>query len=438
MPRKIRIFRYDPAQPGAGRFDSFHLEIPNETTTTILDVLLRLQQEQDPTLAFRFACRVNMCGSCGMVIDGREALACKTNVSEIAAAKEITIRPMNHFPVIKDLVVDMAPFFDKYESVLPFFQPKAESAEPARIRPDSAERLAIAGATECIACGCCFSSCTMVSDHAGYAGPAALNRAFTLLADSRDGLFAERLDRALESCYDCRTELNCTDVCPKGISPTRAIKYMQRLAVKESAAGEGSVKQRAWGFGLLGAGAAAVLAGLAFFSARWASGGSFTAAIALLSLLFSFLGIWNARRHPVFMAVGVSCAAGIIYLALTGSADARPYGDRIAVPARPLTSSEARGLSLYASLECASCHQIRGMGGRRTGPDLSNVAAKRRTREDLVRYIRNPQAVRGSSAMPPYPLPDSDLRALADFVLALDFGRHPAKIVKREEVSTHE
>jgi len=276
MRRNIRVFRYDPRQAGSGHFDRYSLEVGAETTTTILDVLLRLQQEQDPTLAFRFACRVNMCGSCGMVINGKEALACKTNVSEIPAGGEITIRPLNHFPVIKDLVVDMAPFFEKYESVLPFFEPKREGTEPAQIRPDSRERLAIAGATECIACGCCVSSCTMAYYHEGYAGPAALNRAFTLLADSRDGLFAERLDRALLSCYDCRTEFNCTEVCPKGISPTRAIKYIQRLGLTHPAEESLPVSpveevmeqirqpldRRAWVAGALGAGAAAVLGAL--------------------------------------------------------------------------------------------------------------------------------------------------------------------------------
>lgn len=430
MPRTVRVFRYDPSQPGDGHFDTFNLDIPNETITTVLDVLLRLQQEQDPTLAFRFACRVNMCGSCGMVIDGKEALACKTNVSEIPAGKEITIRPMNHFPVIKDLVVDMDPFFRNYEAVLPFFEPKAGSAEPARIRPDSAERLVIAGATECIACGCCVSSCTMASHHEEYAGPAALNRAFTLLADSRDELFAERLDLALESCYDCRSEFNCTEVCPKGISPTRAIKYIQRLAVTHPNSTEQSTRPRAWTFGLLGFAAAAALGAYA----RWAPAGNLAIPAVGIAILFAALCVWNGRRHPVFMATGVTCVAGIVYLALTGIAGARrPYGDGIAVPARPLTASEARGLSLYASLECAFCHQIRGTGGHRTGPDLSNIAAKRRTRDELARSIRN-----GASAMPPYDLPDSDLRALSDFVLALDFSRYPAKTVKREEVLTHE
>ncbi len=264
--RNIRIFRYDPHNGGAGRFDSFTLAIPDETTTTILDVLLRVQREQDATLAFRYACRVNMCGSCAVVLNGHEALACKTNVSQIPAGKEITIRPLNHFPVIKDLVVDMDPFFRKYDDTLPFYEPRQEYTEPAQIRPDSRERREIGDATECIACGCCVSSCTMAHYHEAYAGPAALNRAFTLLADSRDALFEARLARAMESCYLCRTEFNCTEVCPKNISSTRAIKYIQRLAVKHRPkkarevpcpSGSVEVDRRAV---LLGGGAAAVLA----------------------------------------------------------------------------------------------------------------------------------------------------------------------------------
>lgn len=377
MPRTVRIFRYDPGQPDGGHFDTYQLDIPSETTTTVLDVLLRVQQEQDPTVAFRFACRVNMCGSCGMVIDGREALACKTNVSEIPAGKEISIRPLNHFPVIKDLVVDMEPFFQRFDGVLPFFHPKDPSPEPARIAPDSPERLAIAGSTECIACGCCVSSCTMVNDHAGYAGPAALNRAFTLIADSRDGLRDERLDRALASCYNCRTELNCTEVCPKGISPTRAIKFLQREAVSRRRA-----SHRPW--------------------AAWL---------------------------PVAMAAAVSCAIVLLYAMLTGRAVAK---DSVPVPARTLSASETRGLRLVSTLGCFGCHQIDGHAGARVGPDFANLAAKKRTPGDLVRFIRNP----GSSAMPPYPLADADLRALADFLLAV--GESPLKTIPRQEALKHE
>src|SRR5438477_6379482 len=229
--RNVRVFRYDPAVGGDGDFQSFVLEIPKESATTMLDVLLRLQREQDASIAFRFACRVNMCGSCGMVINGRERLACKTNVADIPAGQEITLRPMNHFPVIKDLVVDMDPLFKKFRETLSFFEPKEQLTEPAQIPPDSPERAEIRVTTDCIACGCCVSSCTMVHHHPDYAGPAALARAYSLIADSRDGLFAQRLASALPSCHECRTEANCTEVCPKGISPTRAIKYIQRVSL---------------------------------------------------------------------------------------------------------------------------------------------------------------------------------------------------------------
>lgn len=228
----VKIFRYDPEKGGEGSFQSYTLDIPDPKVTTILDVLLRIQKEQDSSLSFRFACRVNMCGSCGMVINGQEGLACKTNVCDLPAGQDITIRPLNHFPIVKDLVVDMGPFFDKYEAGLPFFEPKEHREEPYIIKPDSQERIDIGMATDCIACGCCVSSCTMVNYHDSYCGPASLNRAFTLLADVRDGLFEPRLTRALESCYNCRTEFNCTEVCPKNISGTRAIKYIQRLALK--------------------------------------------------------------------------------------------------------------------------------------------------------------------------------------------------------------
>src|SRR5688500_5869608 len=131
--RNVRVFRYDPTVGGDGDFQAFRLDFPDENAATMLDVLLRIQREQDPTIAFRFACRVAMCGSCGMVINGKERLACKTNVSDLPAGSEITLRPMNHFPVIKDLVVDMDPMFRKFRDTLSFFEPKDASPEPARI-----------------------------------------------------------------------------------------------------------------------------------------------------------------------------------------------------------------------------------------------------------------------------------------------------------------
>ena len=231
--RAFEVFRYDPTSGDEGHFDRFELEIEGESTTTILDVLFRIQREHDPSLTFRYACRVGMCGSCGMVINGREALACQTVIADLRY-KEITLRPLNHFPIVKDLLVDMDPFFEKYREALPYFEASLDTDEPSIIRPDSRERKDISFSTECIGCGLCVSSCTMAHWHKDYLGPGALNRAFTLLADSRDGLHEERLAQVLQACYYCRSEFNCTEVCPKEISPTRAIKYIQRLATKEA------------------------------------------------------------------------------------------------------------------------------------------------------------------------------------------------------------
>ena len=111
--RSVSVFRYDPSMHDEGHYDWYDVEIEDESLTTILDVLLNIQKEQDPSLSFRYACRVSMCGSCAMVVNGKERLACKTVVGDLKE-KETTIRPLNHFPIVKDLVVDMDPFFEKY------------------------------------------------------------------------------------------------------------------------------------------------------------------------------------------------------------------------------------------------------------------------------------------------------------------------------------
>ncbi|MBW2145842.1 MAG: succinate dehydrogenase iron-sulfur subunit [Deltaproteobacteria bacterium] len=232
--RVFKIFRYDPTTGEGDRYDRFELNVENEEQTSVLDALFRIRDGEDSTVAFRCACRVGMCGSCAMVINGRERLACKTIIGDLPPG-EITVRPLNHFPVVKDLTVDLQPFFEKYRKIQPYFEPKSDMQEPAIIRPDSEERLIISNHTECIACGACVSSCTMAFWDDEYVGPAALNRAFALLADSRDGLGSERLLHALgeHGCFRCHSEFNCTEVCPKEFSPTRAIKYIQMRALKE-------------------------------------------------------------------------------------------------------------------------------------------------------------------------------------------------------------
>ena len=177
---------------------------------------------------------------------------------------------------------------------------------------------------------------------------------------------------------------------------------------------------------------------LTYFSGPWESVGSLAVPALGVTLLFAVPFLGKTRQRPLAMGVGVTCVAAIVYLSLMGFEGARPYGQIIVVPDRPLTASEARGLHLFADRECAYCHQISGKGGHRTGPDLANIVAKGRTRDYLARFIRNPQLVSTTSIMPKYDLPQSDLQGLANFVLALDFNKYPAKVINREEILKHE
>lgn len=178
---------------------------------------------------------------------------------------------------------------------------------------------------------------------------------------------------------------------------------------------------------------------LTYFSGRWESVGSVLIPTAGIAVLFAVPFLARNRQggvgqRPLVMGAGVACILGIVYLSLTGFAGARPYGQVIPVPDRELTPAELRGLRIFVDRECAYCHQIDGKAGRRVGPDLANMAAKGRSREALVRYVKNPQGTTSGSIMPRYDLPDRDLQALADFMLALDFREQPIRIVQRSQV----
>jgi len=168
---------------------------------------------------------------------------------------------------------------------------------------------------------------------------------------------------------------------------------------------------------------------LTYFSGAWETVGSLAIPIVGIALLFCvpFVsgGLRGLANRPVGMAVGVSCIIGIVYLTLTGFEGARPYGQVILTPKVELTAAQTRGLYLYAERECSYCHNILGRGGHRTGPDLANVPGKKRSLDYLVKYVKDPQKVSTTSIMPKYELPDADLRALAEFMLALDFERGP-------------
>jgi len=228
MVYTFRIFRFNPKKDTKPYEQEFSVDLGDEEKITVLDALFKIQQGQDKTLSFRYCCRLAMCGSCALVINGREGLACKRLVKDLDSGP-ISLRPLNHIPIIRDLTVDLKSLINRLKRIEPYFIPRAPSVEPAKIRPTSRERQTIGLNTECIACGSCVSACTMMHWNPDYIGPMGLNRAFCLVADSRD-LTDKRLEQVADEngIYRCHMEFNCTDVCPKHLSPTRGIHYLKR------------------------------------------------------------------------------------------------------------------------------------------------------------------------------------------------------------------
>jgi fumarate reductase iron-sulfur subunit len=226
----MKVFRW---APGA-RERTQPYWVTSREGMTVLDALVDIQRREDPTLAFRYACRVGMCGSCAMVVNGRERWACRTLLATLGTAS-VTVRPLYHFPLVRDLVVDMASFRQKMQDVRAAFAPGAAPPAFAPIGGDTAERRAIDAGVECIGCGMCVSACTMVAHNARFPGPAALNRAFTLQADGRDGAHAERGALLLgeDALVRCHGQANCTAVCPMEISPTDSILRLRRRALSQ-------------------------------------------------------------------------------------------------------------------------------------------------------------------------------------------------------------
>lgn len=199
----------------------------------VLDALVAIQREQDPALGFRYSCRVGMCGTCTVRLDGRPVLACQTRIEP--TRQEIRLDPLAGLPVVRDLIVDMTPFFEEWARVKPYLVPRPEIAEPARIEPEAAERRIIDPALDCITCGACYAGCGIAGYRRDFLGPAALNRAMVLIADSRDAERSERLHSVTGSdgAWRCRYIHSCTAVCPKGLDPAGAIRRLRRWRLEE-------------------------------------------------------------------------------------------------------------------------------------------------------------------------------------------------------------
>ena len=232
---KVRIWRGTES----GGFQDF--EVPREESQTVLDVVTHVQRHLDPSLAYRFACRVGMCGSCAMTVNGQSRWTCRTHVSKVAEDGRLEIAPLHNLPVIRDLVTDMSEFFDKWAKAQGcFIGTRTRYDEFESVSPESAERQQVDAAIECIGCGVCYSACDVVTWNPDYAGPAALNRAWTLVKDVRDAASLERL-RAVAGdagVHACHTHMSCTDRCPKQISPTAGIAGLKRAIAKAALKGE--------------------------------------------------------------------------------------------------------------------------------------------------------------------------------------------------------
>jgi fumarate reductase iron-sulfur subunit len=223
----------------SGRFQRF--AVPRRPNQTVLDVVTEIQREQDPTLSYRFACRVGMCGSCAMTVNGRPRWTCRTRVSAVSTSgAALRLEPLRNFAVVKDLAVEMTTFFDKWRDAKGYFEPGAAPARDFAVVPPAtpARRAADAG-IECIGCGICYAACDVVAWDRAYLGPAALNRAWTLVNDVRDAARAERLDAVAGDggCQACHTHMSCTSFCPKGIAPTYSIAGLKRAVMRQALRG---------------------------------------------------------------------------------------------------------------------------------------------------------------------------------------------------------
>jgi len=226
--RTFHVYRYDPDSGENPRIDSYEVDLES-CGPMVLDAVIKIKNEIDASLTFRRSCREGVCGSCAMNINGTNTLACTHAIEDVTG--DVVVHPLPHMPVIKDLVPDMSNFYAQYESIEPWIQ--TQSPDPAgKERLQSPEqRKELDGLYECILCACCSTACPSYwwnSDR--YLGPAVLLQAYRWIADSRDEATGERLDNLEDPfrLYRCHTIMNCTQVCPKGLNPAKAIAEIKK------------------------------------------------------------------------------------------------------------------------------------------------------------------------------------------------------------------
>jgi succinate dehydrogenase / fumarate reductase iron-sulfur subunit len=228
MQAKLRVLRYDPETPEpTSKVQEYEVDVPDHYT--VLDALIHVREEIDPSLAMRCSCRASICGSCTMTVNESPRLACKTKLTEVSPNGEpIMVEPMKNQRVVKDLVVDLQLFWGKIRAVEPYLQHRGPEPEEEYIAPNHA-MLNLLTPMGCIMCGACVSACTVLEVDKNFLGPAALAKAYRFVADPRDDADAERLRTLNEAggVWDCTRCYFCVSVCPKGVAPMDRIMELR-------------------------------------------------------------------------------------------------------------------------------------------------------------------------------------------------------------------
>jgi len=230
--KTFQIYRWDPDSGENPRIDTFEVDL-DDCGPMVLDAVIKIKNEMDPTLTFRRSCREGICGSCAFNIDGTNTLACTKGIDEISG--DVKIYPLPHMPVVKDLVPDLTHFYAQYASTRPWIQTQSPAPPDKERLQSPADRERLDGLYECILCACCTTSCPSYWWNGDrYLGPAVLLQAYRWLADSRDEATGERLDDLEDpfKLYRCHTIMNCAQTCPKGLNPAKAIAEIKKMMLE--------------------------------------------------------------------------------------------------------------------------------------------------------------------------------------------------------------
>jgi fumarate reductase iron-sulfur subunit len=226
---EVSVWRGDES----GEFQTF--AVPTQKSQTVLDIVAWIQEHQDYSLSYRFACRVGMCGSCAMTVNGIPRWTCRTHINKVVTDGRLEIAPLRNFPIIKDLATDMDVFFDKWIAAEGLHHPSSTRHDPIEtIDPESKPRLQANAGIECINCAVCYSACDTVTNNPDYLGPAALQRAWTVYNDAKDSdkLQVLRSVSGNGGCHNCHTQGSCSLHCPNELKPMDAIAGLKRESLK--------------------------------------------------------------------------------------------------------------------------------------------------------------------------------------------------------------